>query len=202
MHRGRTSGGESPSPHPACRDGCKVRQSIYETDSSNPKEIEETSTPAHAMAIRHGPHDWNYKATFIDREDYTRVEKEYSRGKVLGGSTSINYYTWLRGSAGTFDEWKEYGGDEWSWENAREYFDKPATFHDDKNLFPPNLVDSGRGPIDIAHPAPLSEIREWRSALEKAWVSHGQELSVDVYHGTQKVSLVMVQVDIRGYSKQ
>jgi choline dehydrogenase len=140
------------------------------------------------MSIRHGPHDYNYKATFIDREDYTRVEREYTRGKVLGGSTAVNYYTWLRGSAATIDEWKDYGGDNWSWENTKDYFDKPATYHDDKNLFPESLRSLGNqgGPIHIAHPHPLEEIEDWRNALEKAWVSKGQDLSVDVYHGEQK----------------
>jgi choline dehydrogenase len=140
------------------------------------------------MSIRHGPHDYNYKATFIDREDYTRVEHEYTRGKVLGGSTAVNYYTWLRGSAATIDEWKNYGGENWSYENVKQYFDKPATYHDDKKLFPESLMSIGDqgGPIHIAHPHPLPEIEDWRNALEKAWLSKGEELSVDVYHGEQK----------------
>jgi choline dehydrogenase len=138
------------------------------------------------MGIRHGPHDWNYKSTFIDRPDYTRVEKENSRGKVLGGSTCINYYTWLRGSAETLDEWKEYGGEDWAYENTKEYFNKPATYHDDENKFPKELASTGiDGPIHVAHPHPLPEIEDWRNALEKAWVSKGGETSVDVYNGKQ-----------------
>jgi choline dehydrogenase len=154
----------------------------------NTSEIPEVTTPARAMSIRHGPHDYNYKATFIDREDYTRVEHEYTRGKVLGGSTAVNYYTWLRGSAATIDEWKQYGGDNWSYENTKAYFDKPATYHDDKGLFPKSLSSIGDqgGPIHVAHPQLLPEIEDWRNALEKAWVSKGGELSVDVYHGEQK----------------
>jgi choline dehydrogenase len=140
------------------------------------------------MSIRHGPHDYNYKATFIDREDYTRVEHEYTRGKVLGGSTAVNYYTWLRGSAATLDEWKEFGGDNWAYENTKDYFNKSATYHDDTKSFPDSLYDLGKtgGPIHIAHPTPLPEIEGWRNALEQAWVSKGQELSTDVYHGEQK----------------
>ena len=150
------------------------------------------------MSIRHGPHDYNYKATFIDREDYTRVEHEYTRGKVLGGSTAVNYYTWLRGSAATIDEWKQYGGENWSYENTKAYFDKPATYHDDKGLFPKSLFSIGDqgGPIHIAHPQPLPEIEAWRNSLEKAWVSKGGELSVDVYHGEQK-GVLMCRCRIR-----
>jgi choline dehydrogenase-like flavoprotein len=59
----------------------------------------------------------------IDRPDYERVEIPNSRGKVLGGSSCLNYYTWLRGSKGTFDDWEEFGGDSWNWEGCKEYFD-------------------------------------------------------------------------------
>lgn len=60
----------------------------------------------------------------IDREDYTRVEKPNTRGKVLGGSSCLNYYTWVRGSKATFDDWEEFGGSGWNWEGVKEYFDK------------------------------------------------------------------------------
>lgn len=60
----------------------------------------------------------------IDRPDYTRVEKPNTRGKVLGGSSCLNYYTWVRGSKGTFDDWEEWGGRDWNWDGVKEYFDK------------------------------------------------------------------------------
>jgi len=60
----------------------------------------------------------------IDRPEYTRIEKPNTRGKVLGGSSCLNYYTWIRGSAATFDDWTEYGGETWNWKNTKEYFDK------------------------------------------------------------------------------
>lgn len=60
----------------------------------------------------------------IDRPDCTRVEKPNTRGKVLGGSSCLNYYTWVRGSKGTFDDWEEFGGNGWNWEGVKKYFDK------------------------------------------------------------------------------
>jgi choline dehydrogenase-like flavoprotein len=44
--------------------------------------------------------------------------------KSLGGSSCLNYYTWVRGSKATFDDWAEYGGDSWNWDGCKEYFDK------------------------------------------------------------------------------
>ena len=60
----------------------------------------------------------------IDRPDYTRVEKPNTRGKVLGGSSCLNYYTWVPGSAATFDDWAEFGGESWNWKGVEKYLRK------------------------------------------------------------------------------
>jgi choline dehydrogenase len=82
------------------------------------------NTPARAFELRNSEFDWGYKTTMIDRPEYTRVEKPNTRGKVLGGSSSLNYYTWVRGSAATFDDWEEFGGKSWNWDSCKDYFDK------------------------------------------------------------------------------
>jgi choline dehydrogenase len=47
----------------------------------------------------------------------------YPRGKVLGGSSSINGMIYMRGQAGDYARWVEATGDEaWSWENALERY--------------------------------------------------------------------------------
>lgn len=87
-------------------------------------------TPARAFELRGSEYDWGFKATMVDRPDYTRVEKPITRGKALGGSSCGNYYTWLRGSKGTYDDWAEFGGDSWTWEKCKEYFDKVCRCND------------------------------------------------------------------------
>lgn len=138
--------------------------------------------------MRGSEYDWAYKTTLIDRPDYTRVEKPNTRGKVLGGSSALNYYTWVRGSAATFDDWAEFGGSEWNWANTKEYFNKSATYHDNGNDYAPDLhaIGNRNGPLQISHADLVPELKPFRDALEKAWVSKGEELTVDVYNGTQK----------------
>lgn len=140
------------------------------------------------MELRGSKYDWGYKTTMIDRPDYTRIEKPNTRGKVLGGSTALNYYTWVRGSAATFNDWEEFGGTTWNWENTKDYFNKSATYHDDENLFPDHIRKIGNqgGPLHISHADLVPELRPFRDALEEAWVSKGEELTVDVYNGVQK----------------
>ena len=47
----------------------------------------------------------------------------YPRGKVLGGSSSINAMLYLRGQARDYDEWAQLTGDPgWSWQHVRPVF--------------------------------------------------------------------------------
>lgn len=46
------------------------------------------------------------------------------RGKVLGGSSSINGMTWLRGHPLDYDRWQAEGADGWSWADCAPYFKK------------------------------------------------------------------------------
>ncbi|KIR31793.1 glucose-methanol-choline oxidoreductase [Cryptococcus deuterogattii MMRL2647] len=161
---------------------------LVEAGVHNPSEISDITTPAKAMGLRNSEYDWKYKTTMINRPDYTRIEKPNTRGKVLGGSTALNYYTWVRGSAATFNDWEEFGGSTWNWENTKEYFNKSTTYHDDLGLFPDDIRSIGNkgGPIDISHSDLVPELKPWRDALERAWISKGHEVTVDVYNGVQK----------------
>lgn len=38
----------------------------------------------------------------------SRTEKPDTRSKMLGGSNCLNYYTWVRGSAATFEDWEAW----------------------------------------------------------------------------------------------
>ncbi|KAH8668127.1 hypothetical protein BGZ60DRAFT_43938 [Tricladium varicosporioides] len=157
---------------------------IIEAGKGNPREVPLITTPARAFETRGSEYDWAYKTTMIDRPEYTRVEKPNTRGKVLGGSSCLNYYTWVRGSAATFDDWAEFGGEGWNWENTKEYFDKPACYHDDEGLFPPDLAKVGRnGPLHVSHSDLIPEMKPFRDALSQAWVSKGEALTEDIYSG-------------------
>ena len=51
----------------------------------------------------------------------------WPRGKVMGGSSSINAMVYVRGQLEDFDEWREMGNTGWGWEDVLPYFRKAET---------------------------------------------------------------------------
>ena len=51
------------------------------------------------------------------------------RGKVLGGSSSINGMVYVRGHPRDFDTWAEMGADGWGWADVMPYFRRMETWH-------------------------------------------------------------------------
>ncbi len=51
------------------------------------------------------------------------------RGKVLGGSSSINGMVFVRGHARDFDHWAAVGADGWAWADVLPYFCRMETWH-------------------------------------------------------------------------
>jgi choline dehydrogenase len=54
----------------------------------------------------------------------------YPRGKVLGGSSSINGMIYMRGQRGDYDRWAELTGDDsWRWDQVLPLFKKSEDYH-------------------------------------------------------------------------
>ena len=51
----------------------------------------------------------------------------YPRGRVLGGSSSINGMIYVRGQPEDFDHWGQLGNRGWSWDDVLPYFKAPRT---------------------------------------------------------------------------
>lgn len=58
--------------------------------------------------------DWKFKTTPQARLGGRTVN--WPRGKALGGSSAINFMTWMRGAKEDYDAWEALGNPGWGWD--------------------------------------------------------------------------------------
>ena len=68
----------------------------------------------------------------------------FPRGKVLGGSSSINGLLYIRGQSNDYNYWRQLGNVGWSWEDVLPYFRKAENFEHGENEF-----HGSGGPIKV-----------------------------------------------------
>lgn len=81
----------------------------------------EISIPAAFSKLFKSALDWDYQT--VPQPELDGRSIYWPRGKVLGGSSSINAMMWVRGFAADYDTWAEHAGPAWSWESLRPLFD-------------------------------------------------------------------------------
>ena len=64
--------------------------------------------------------DWDYLTE--PQQELDGREIYWPRGKVLGGSSSMNAMMWVRGFAADYDEWAVQAGPQWSFADVLGYF--------------------------------------------------------------------------------
>ncbi|KAI0777900.1 aryl-alcohol-oxidase from pleurotus Eryingii [Irpex lacteus] len=97
--------------------------------------------------------DWNY--TITPQIGLAGRSFEYTRGKVLGGSSCLNLMTWNRCANDLYDHWATLSGDSgWSWANMEKYYLKtsrlvaPADGRDTTGQATPSA--HGDGPVEVS----------------------------------------------------
>ena len=90
----------------------------------------------------------------------------WPRGRVLGGSSSINGLIFIRGQHEDFDDWERVGATGWRYRDVLPYFRKLESF--DR---PPNQYRGAHGPLRV------STLRNDHPAC-RAWVDAARELGL------------------------
>lgn len=89
----------------------------------NRMDDKQISTPSlYPTLIGRPEYDWCMQST----PQPAAGNKTYSmpRGKVLGGSSAINYLMYVRGSRKDYDNWEALGNKGWGWDDLVPYFRK------------------------------------------------------------------------------
>ncbi len=146
----------------------------------------------YGKAFYHPDLNWMYET---EPDPGTRGRRSYwPRGKVLGGSSSINAMVFIRGQREDFEDWKAHGNPGWGWDEVLPYFRKLET-----NEAGADAWRGGDGPLYVASMArdlhPLC--RDYIAAASSCGLSHNPDFNgatqegVGLYQATIKDGLRM-----------
>jgi len=88
--------------------------------------VEAISTPLRLLELWNTEYDWAY---FTSEQKHCNGRKiHWPRGRVVGGSSSLNGMLYVRGHASDYDNWAYQGNPGWDYESVLPYFKKSEDF--------------------------------------------------------------------------
>ncbi|CAL1540400.1 unnamed protein product [Lymnaea stagnalis] len=156
--------------------------------------IPEISTPAFTLGFHGNPNIVTKYLTEPAKGKYQGLKDGQSlwpRGRVLGGTSSLNYMMYVRGSRHDYDRWAHHTGDErWTYENVLPYFTKSEKMND------PGLSESeyhgDRGPLVVSQKEP-------EYFMSNKVIQGFQEMGIPFkkdYNGKSQVGIALAQLTI------
>ncbi len=131
-------------------------------------------------------HDWMY---FTEPEESLNGRRiECARGKVIGGSSSINAMAYVRGNPGDYDRWAQSGLTGWSYDEVLPYFRRQETWEGGAGDY-----RGGDGPLTV-------QTTTYQDPLVEACLAAGAALQMPRtpdYNGAQQEGLGRMQQTIR-----
>lgn len=124
-------------------------------------------------------YDWGYKSE--PEPHLGGRELVVPRGKVIGGSSSINGMVYVRGHAKDFDHWAESGAEGWAYADVLPYYKRMEHWHDGGHGGDPSWRGTD-GPLHVTR-GPR------KNPLFQAFVDAGEQAGYQVtgdYNGEQQ----------------
>jgi choline dehydrogenase-like flavoprotein len=96
------------------------------------------------------------------------------RGKMLGGSSGLNYMAYVRGHPGDFDSWADGGAIGWSYADVLPYFRKSEGLLPSDEIAIDEPAHNNAGPMGVSVRSPvLAGSREFVEAAQAAGIPRG-----------------------------
>ncbi|CAD7086670.1 unnamed protein product [Hermetia illucens] len=84
----------------------------------------ESEIPGLLTSLQETEFDWSYPTRSNGNSCLSMIEESciWPRGKLLGGSSSINGMLYARGNSYDYDNWERQGNPAWDWQTVLKYF--------------------------------------------------------------------------------
>jgi choline dehydrogenase len=115
----------------------------------------------YAALMKTGWVDWGYHTEPQRALNGRRLY--WPRGKVLGGSSSVNAMIYIRGVPSDYDVWAQLGNRGWSWQDILPYFKKSENYWKGADEY-----HGGDGPLKVSRPGVAGP-------LNVAWIEAGRQ---------------------------
>jgi len=122
--------------------GCVLANRLSEDEGARVLLLEAGGTDRHpfiriplGLGLMHKRRmfDWGYDSEPETQLNGRRIEA--ARGKVLGGSSSINVMAFTRGDPADYDRWAQKGALGWSYESVLPYFKRVECWEEGENVW-------------------------------------------------------------------
>ena len=141
---------------------------------------------AWGKVLRDRIYSWNYETEPEPALDNRRVE--CARGKVIGGSSTINAMAYVRGHRADYDRWAAAGLPGWSYADVLPYFRRQERWEGGADTW-----RGGDGPLTV-------ETSRYQDPLVDAYLQAGRDAgypSTADYNGAQQDGFSRMQMTIR-----
>jgi choline dehydrogenase-like flavoprotein len=130
-----------------------------------------------ALSVPYGINSWHYNTT--PQPQLNNRCGFVPRGKVLGGSSSINAMVYIRGNRWDFDHWAELGNKDWNFDNLLPYFIKAENNH----TFTDSPLHGNSGPLHVNELQKPSAVNQY---FLTACAKHNVPLNNDINGESQE----------------
>ena len=163
-------------------------------EAGGPDTKEEIRVPMTYVKLQLTEVDWNY--TTETQENAVKgmhsQKATWPRGRVLGGTSSINAVVYTRGHPQDYDRWEEQGAVGWGWEDVFPYFKKSEDFRAEGD----DGFHGYGGPLTVSKPR--FETPAMRAFIEGAKEAGYKELD---YNGRSQLGFSVTQQTVRDGSR-
>src|SRR4051812_41066117 len=142
--------------------------------------------PAAAVALLRTDKDWDHSTGYEPHLRSRRIT--LPRGRVLGGTSSINFMVYIRGNRRDYDEWRDLGCAGWGWEDMLRCFKRA-----EDNERGADALHGAGGPLAVSDGRSRNPIAQ---AFVAAGVDYGLSLNDD-FNGRQQDGVGWYQVTQR-----
>ena len=131
--------------------------------------------------------DWGYKTT--PQETAAQRKVNTVRGKVMGGSSSINGMVFVRGNKANFNSWAAEGCDGWSYDDILPLYKRMEDYEKGESD-----VRGAGGPVAVTHTSGISPVS---FAFQDAVAEVCGVDKLDDYNGAKQEGVGVVQVSAK-----